>query len=1125
MARFQATHGGMSPFEWSQTPQGQTEREAAVSRVAPNFAPAPNSGFAPPGQQVPTSPPGYYYDSKTLAENTAAAMNMQVFGGRQGMIVTQIAPGAYAIEQNPALHMDSATAERMSWVMGRALAGYRNVPQLQDATYERSGYGYIIREHEPSNLSSSESGEWQVTFGDKPGVWVPVSKMADTGYTKPFTFTTTTTGSNPSSAYPGLLARHQNLIDIAARTHAPADVERANTAIALQKGADALQDLQQWYPKQSISTPAPAPAPAVPASSSPDWISPYISSAKDVLTGATKAKLHSEGWTFLGEARPTTWAGQQLYQHAYSVQMFENLVSKIYSPLNLIESSLSLAGSGIEALNLPGTAALGVIQKAEMKFKGIPESTEENAALAAATRYDIGGLTEAPTIMGYYVFGGAGSGTVKLMGISGRFATAAGGGITSMGGMTAVANVAAGRPVSQNVLENAALGGAFGLAGGVLPRPEVAWGRYSVEGVRRGEPTGVNTEYVYGSAGARILGKEYPGVTLRVESNRVPGVSVDFGTPNFRPRGVASYPLPYTPYERAIFEPNINRAANYLSRHSQGYYYGASRPIPSTAAAPAAEQIARAEMVKASQESRSPEQGELFQAFAYSTVKNPRGPGPLGFKAVPVRLQAGTEMLDYVYSSGEMNPPFSMRQVIEEMPFVKDLGPESVGISMENLKREGGVLGGSTSLKKQMGYAQIGEPHDFDYTLKGGTAEAEAAAKRIAESYENENVRVSPEKPKLVELFVRGEKGEPGKWVHFWDIHAENELPEPGEASASKFGYFGWGKESKVPRTDEGFLLVRRTELGGRSWSSAETPYAFGLATETHRMKDIFRGLQNTEYTAANEGREDILRTAERYRRTVPLSVQEAYEPWQNNEPELLIDFSRQRAGVRPGDIMRAFLRQPTRSASEEVSRARSPGRQESPGISAARSPGRASVKASLGGSRGSLGSRSPFRRPSPGSILRSISSLPGSPGSPSGSGGGSPGSPGSPSGSGSRSPSGSPGSSPSGNYYPSPYSPRRRIPKSDNLNPMATSRLAHLMSHRSALKVGGSRYIYVDLLSAAVSQAKYGKATTPNLAERPDLWATEGGLTPSVEQLEHRPVTNRAHHILRAPAKKFSLF
>jgi hypothetical protein len=47
---------------------------------------------------------------------------------------------------------------------------------------------------------------------------------------------------------------------------------------------------------------------------------------------------------------------------------------------------------------------------------------------------------------------------------------------------------------------------------------------------------------------------------------------------------------------------------------------------------------------------------------------------------------------------------------------------------------------------------------------------------------------------------------------------------------------------------------------------------------------------------------------------------------------------------------------------------------------------------------------------------------------------------------------------------------------------------------------------MYADLASVSASYITYGKATSPSLIKRPELWAREGKRVPTAEQLNAKP-------------------
>lgn len=842
-----------------------------------------------------------------------------------------------------------------------------------------------------------------------------------------------------------------------------------------------------------------------------------------VLSGEARANLTAQSETALGMAKPRTFFGQKLADLSGEMGKYERWVSGIHTPLGLVEGGLSMGGGVIEAANLPGIVVLGAAQAAEMRLKGIPGSTEEGAAFLSAYGHGVGGFTSLPLtfasaaawdITAAKLAEGIllGTGERALLLSAPKAAAQVISGTLTSPTLTLALGELTGKKATQAELLESAAGGtiaalAFEGTARYAPRPAFANIVYSVA---KEKAPGVESQRSYTGIGVEIPSTgTYPLIGVHAEANRVPGIGIMLGQPRFSPGGVAAYPMPMTPLETAIMKPNLMAAADYLARHSRGFYYLAPS-IKSTAEAPWAETYARSRLAEFSLQTQG--KPEVVLGFGYPDIPREAG-GVLGFRALPARYSAGMKLMDFVYSAkDEAKTPFTVEQVLGRMDLFKK--PGAAKLTMDLLKQEEGVIGGSVSQKVAMGEAMIGEPHDIDFTLlKGGAAEKEAAAARIVEAYKpiyGKNVRIGEKSKGLVEIYSEKE----GLWRHAWDIHAPEEVPEPGTVSASKQGYFGYGMKSKLPfRTKEGFQLTVLSEQGGRKLSSAMAPREFGFAPEAHRLKDVFHGLQAAEYKAFLLGREDLLKTAAKFRKTIPSHVAEAYEPWITKPPEFGIIISKSRPEIRATAIARAS-RPSSRTESPLVRSPspRSPSAPSSPLMSAMRSPSAARSPSAYRSILTSPGS--PARPSPPRSPLSSRSGSPSIPGSPSLPGSpsvprsipGSPSPPRSPpslrsilrSVFGSPSPSSRPETSP-------PPPPNRRIypePK-----PAAAPMLSRLLRSDRKRATSGERYIYVDLLSASRSFSKYGQITSPSLKKHPELWATEGGLTPSLEQIERRQV------------------
>jgi hypothetical protein len=114
--------------------------------------------------------------SQALVENAATALNQQLFGGRQGVVVTGSGT-EYKLMLNPNLSaMDQATRARFETVIGNALAGYQKTSEY--GTFKKAeGGGFTVSQHTPSLFSySTDTGELEVTFAS--GEVVPYSQLS-----------------------------------------------------------------------------------------------------------------------------------------------------------------------------------------------------------------------------------------------------------------------------------------------------------------------------------------------------------------------------------------------------------------------------------------------------------------------------------------------------------------------------------------------------------------------------------------------------------------------------------------------------------------------------------------------------------------------------------------------------------------------------------------------------------------------------------------------------------------------------------------------------------------------------------------------------------------------------------
>lgn len=186
-----------------------------------------------------------------------------------------------------------------------------------------------------------------------------------------------------------------------------------------------------------------------------------------------------------------------------------------------------------------------------------------------------------------------------------------------------------------------------------------------------------------------------------------------------------------------------------------------------------------------------------------------------------------------IVSQTETTPSAFVRgQFIKE---TKTLSPEGVGEVIKFTKEQGGLLYGSFPSRSQMPKDLARVAGDIDIQLSGSQQEAEAAAQVLVGRLRllGEDVRVSPDKPSLVQVKIRGET------YNAVDIHsaadALSDLSSPSVASKRAFG-FALGQE---PVSIEGVRTMPLSEQGVRKGASIFTLRTEGLGPASHRLKDI----------------------------------------------------------------------------------------------------------------------------------------------------------------------------------------------------------------------------------------------------------------------------------------------
>ena len=429
---------------------------------------------------------------------------------------------------------------------------------------------------------------------------------------------------------------------------------------------------------------------------------------------------------------------------------------------------------------------------------------------------------------------------------------------------------------------------------------------------------------------------------------------------------------------------------------------------------------------------------------------NPEG-GGLG--VVGTRFRSGVEMMDFAYFSKDPTKlKLSMREMISEVELFKRKGATDQIMKVLREEKAGIEIFGSGS--QRMYGALDRAAHDVDIKILSTKSPSDLASKMVKnlKGVYGSDIRVSPSNPSLVEIKMGT------NWVHAFDIKGGmGEVVVSGESVLSA-DYAGYGLPVKSPFiTEEGFLIMQLSEQGGRKFASALTPRSFGFSPEAHRLKDVMDALRVAEFKATAQGRADILASVKEFKSTIP--------------PKVLAEFN-----VAGGS---SYMISPAKYYPQAIT-----------------SSGYAIGAVPLGGLFSPdievlQETISPKISPRPSPKISPKVSPPASP---------------------KISPKISPRPSPR-TYRSPPYRPETimRTKEEPILKPQEKLSTKKKKKERKEklpqLKLSGVRSMYADLLSAARSQFKYGKATSPSLVKRPELWKYDrpkGGL-PTVEELRER--------------------
>lgn len=170
------------------------------------------------------------------------------------------------------------------------------------------------------------------------------------------------------------------------------------------------------------------------------------------------------------------------------------------------------------------------------------------------------------------------------------------------------------------------------------------------------------------------------------------------------------------------------------------------------------------------------------------------------------------------------------------------LSPKGVETVLSWAKTEGKnveTIYGTFAARPQMTGFKAKVPTDIDVQLRLSGTAAEASAYNLVTRLKavGEDVRLSPEKPLLIEV-KGGTGGKP--WVHAVDIHSKDMVSGVSEMLEGGYGY----KFGQPPIKIEGLPAMRLSEQGMRKVISSIGISKRGVFPEAHRFKDIAGGIE-----------------------------------------------------------------------------------------------------------------------------------------------------------------------------------------------------------------------------------------------------------------------------------------
>jgi hypothetical protein len=330
---------------------------------------------------------------------------------------------------------------------------------------------------------------------------------------------------------------------------------------------------------------------------------------------------------------------------------------------------------------------------------------------------------------------------------------------------------------------------------------------------------------------------------------------LQIGTPKFGTEGLRVYPRMFTPFETATIQPNLKR---YIStKESQIATYGKLKEPAEEAVLRQTISIFSSKAPKSDQMRAYIDAGELGGTFTRSRVQ---------LESLPAIMKYGYKL-----------PIRSQRMSLEDVMAGSDVfgGKKGAKTVLSALQKQDQpfIITGSTPQQSQMGKYMTRQAGDVDLWVAGSAEDfAQSMLTEIKTTY-GKNVRISPDKPSLIEFKLRG-KG----WVHGLDIHSD-----VGDDIASSSDNLNPDYIMGTPRPEpiiskEGFRIQSLQEQILAKGESALIPQQFGVGPAAHRIKDVYDPYNIGRFYMSTETVPDeVVGSISQYGSTIPRSVMQDF--------------------------------------------------------------------------------------------------------------------------------------------------------------------------------------------------------------------------------------------------------